>query len=235
MLSLDPNDRPTASEVLRRLNAPDSAEGVVILQEPWPEHGIVLDKAKITAADIAILEKTIEGSQNKYKVMFKNGKKQTFTKDELISKGYAKIAAPSGFADPWSEHNIEFDLDILKKRGFVSCEQKVMSGIKGYSFYRADSTSTFFKVEMLIAMKYAKKKATSVSVSEPVVTTPSSSDPWPEHKIVFDMDAIKAKGYVGFERKSMGGVNGYEFVRSNGTKQFIRVEMVIIQKMAKKV
>lgn len=235
MLSLDPNDRPTASEVLRRLNAPDSADGEVILQEPWPEHGIVLDKAKITAADIAILEKTIEGSQNKYKVMFKNGKKQTFTKDELISKGYAKIAAPSGFADPWSEHNIEFDLDILKKRGFVSCEQKVMSGIKGYSFYRADSTSTFFKVEMLIAMKYAKKKVASVSVSEPVVTTPSSSDPWPEHKIVFDMDAIKAKGYVGFERKSMGGVNGYEFVRSNGTKQFIRVEMVIIQKMAKKV
>ena len=235
MLSIDYKDRPTASEVLKRLQGPDSVTGEVILQEPWPEHGIVLDKAKITAADIAILEKTIEGSQNKYKVMFKNGKKQTFTQDELISKGYAKIAAPSGFADPWAEHNIEFDLDILKKRGFVSCEQKVMSGIKGYSFYRADSTSTFFKVEMLIAMKYAKKKVASVSVSEPVVTTPSSSDPWPEHKIVFDMDAIKAKGYVGFERKSMGGVNGYEFVRSNGTKQFIRVEMVIIQKMAKKV
>lgn len=236
MLSIDYKDRPSASEVLKRLQGIDSVTGEVVLQEPWPEHSIVLDKAKITAADIAILEKTIDGSQNKYKVMFKNGKKQIFTKDELISKGYAKIAAPSGFAAPWAEHNIEFDLDILKKRGFVSCEQKVMSGIKGYSFYRADSTSTFFKVEMLVAMKYARKKAESVSAGVPeVITAPGSVDPWPEHKIVFDMDVIKAKGYVRFERKSMGGVNGYEFVRTNGTKQFIRVEMIVIQKMAKKI
>jgi len=32
----------------------------------------------------------------------------------------------------------------------------------------------------------------------------------------------------------MGAVNGYEFIRSDSTRQFIRVEMVIIQKMAHK-
>lgn len=231
MLSLDPADRPTASEVLKRLNSP-TADGGVVLQEPWPEHGIILDKAKITAAKIITLEKTIDDSKNKYKVMYENGKKQILTKEELLSKGFAKNAAPAGFGTPWPEHNIVFDLDIIKKRGFVSGEQATLSGIKGYNFYRADSSSTFFKLEMLIAMKYAKKKTDAPKV---VVTSGGTAEPWPEHKIVFDNDAIKAKGYVGFERKTMGGVNGYEFIRSDGTRQFIRVEMVVIQKMAKKV
>lgn len=226
MLKLNPDERPDATEVLKRLKLE------VVIEEPWPEHNIILNKDILKTNSIAGLKKISEGTTKKYELLAKDGKTQSLTKDDLLSKGYAKIAAPSGFADPWSEHNIEFDLDILKKRGFVSSEQKVMSGIKGYSFYRADSTSTFFKVEMLIAMKYAKKKTDGDTLPPP---PPTSSDPWPEHKIVFDMDAIKAKGYVGFERKSMGGVNGYEFVRSNGTKQFIRVEMVIIQKMAKKV
>jgi len=229
MLKLDPEDRPDAIEVLKRLKSE------TVIEEPWPEHKIILDKTKLKTNNIVGLKKISDGSLKKYEVLAKDGKKETLTKEDLISKGYAKAEGPIGFATPWPEHNIEFDLDVLKKRGFVSCEQNVMSGIKGYNFYRADSTSTFFKVEMLVAMKYAKKKAESTPVDEPVVVTTTPTDPWPEHKIVFDMDAIKAKGYVGFERKSMGGVNGYEFVRSNGTKQFIRVEMVIIQKMAKKV
>jgi len=132
------------------------------------------------------------------------------------------------------EHNIEFDLDIIKKRGFVSGEQGTFGGIKGYNFYRADSSSTFFKIEMLIAMKYAKKKSAAAAVSTSSAVTFSVAEPWPEHNIEFDIDVIKAKGYVGFERKSMGAVNGYEFIRSDSTRQFIRVEMVIIQKMAHK-
>jgi len=54
-------------------------------------------------------------------------------------------------------------------------------------------------------------------------------------KVMLDNDAIKAKGYIGFRRKNIGGVNGYKFIRSNGTRRFIRVEMAIIQKMAKNI
>lgn len=59
--------------------------------------------------------------------------------------------------------------------------------------------------------------------------------PWPEHKIKFDTDVIKGKGYVRSEQKNMGGVNGYCFYKEDGSSQFIRVEMVLIQKMAHKV
>ena len=59
--------------------------------------------------------------------------------------------------------------------------------------------------------------------------------PWPEHKIEFDEAKIKEKGYIKVEQSTAAGVNGYKFTKVNGASQFIRVEMVIIQKMAKKV
>lgn len=232
MLSVDPDDRPTALEVLKRLQEPEMTDGSPVLEEPFPEHGIVLDKPKISAAEIAKLEKTISGSQNKYKILFKNGKKQILSKDEMLSNGYAKIAAPKGFAAPWDEHNIEFDVDMLKSRGFVSSENETFSGIKGYRLYRADAQSTFFKVDMLIAMKYAKKKASTETPASGTSEATGFAEPWPEHKIEFDTAVIMAKGYIASVQKTINGINGYEFIRSNGTRQFIRVEMVLIQKMA---
>lgn len=224
MLSLDPNDRPSASDVLKRLR-----ESEPVIEEPWPDHGIVLDKDKMKTLNVAGLKKVNLSGQKKYELLFSDGTKQTISKEDLISKGFVKITAPTSFPTPWAEHSIELDIEKIKSRGFVSGEQKEMSGIKGYQLYRSDSTSTFFKVEMLLAMKYAKKKVVPVSVE------PGTATPWPEHHIEFDMDVIRAKGYVRFEQKSMGGVNGYNFIRSDGTSQFIRVEMVLIQKMAKKV
>ena len=61
------------------------------------------------------------------------------------------------------------------------------------------------------------------------------AEPWSDHKIKFDIDKIKSKGYVGLEQKVMGGVKGYSFYKADGSTQFIRVEMILIQKMAYKV
>lgn len=230
MLSLKPEDRPTALEVLKRLNACDTDSSEPVLQDPWPEHGIAFDKAKLTTAGVLMIEKTIDGSQKKYKLLSKGGKKEIVTKEQLIAKGYAKIMVVK-FDEPWPEHKIKFDCDILKSRGFVGSKQKVLSGIKGYEFYRADSSAVFFKMETLVMMKYAQKL---VAPPKPVEPPKGPKDPWPEHKIVFDMDVITAKGYIGYERQTLNGVNGYSFVKANGTKQFIKVEMVLMLKMAKR-
>ena len=58
--------------------------------------------------------------------------------------------------------------------------------------------------------------------------------PWPEHRIKFDEATIRAKGYVRSEQKNMGGVNGYYFYKEDGSGQFIRCEMLLVQKMASK-
>jgi hypothetical protein len=134
-----------------------------------------------------------------------------------------------------------------------------MAGIKGYQFYRSDSNSMFFKPETLLAMKYANKaeaspapadKAPEPAAAMPEVKAPETSpaaaetspaadaafaEPWEEHSIAFDEDGIHAKGFVRSERASLGGVNGYNFYTADGTCRFIRAEMAVIQKLARKV
>ena len=93
-----------------------------------------------------------------------------------------------------------------------------------------DANSTFDAF-----MKYANKKATAEVGTVIEDSIPSFAEPWPEHNIEFDTAVMISKGYVSSIRKTMNGINGYEFVRANGNRQFIRVEMVIIQKMARKI
>ena len=88
---------------------------------------------------------------------------------------------------------------------------------------------------MLLAMKYAAKQTTGAAPAPAAEAAAGFAEPWPEHSIAFDEDAARAKGYVSSVRKTLNGINGYEFVRSNGSRQFIRAEMVIIQKIAHKV
>ena len=70
---------------------------------------------------------------------------------------------------------------------------------------------------------------------KPMAPKSDFADPWPEHKIKFDFEAIRAKGYVRSEQTVLGGVNGYTFYKEGGPGQFIRVEMLLLQKMAHKV
>lgn len=232
MLSLDPDDRPSASDVLKRLR-----EAEPVIEEPWPEHSIVLDKDKLSAAGIVGLKKNSSGSIKNYELLDKDGRKQTLTKEELVSKGYTKITAPTGFSDTWPEHNIELDMDRIKSRGFVSSEKKTVAGVNGYMLYRSDSFSKFFKADDLVAMKYAKRKTGSVDVgtTHHAEVVSEFAEPWSDHSIEFDIDKIKSKGFVKVEQKTLSGIHGYNFIRSDGSEQFIRVEMVLIQKMAKKI
>ena len=245
MLSINPEERPTAGEVLKRLQAaPISKDSEPILEEPFPEHRIILNKAAIVSAEIAKIEKTISGSEHKYKILFRNGKKEILSKEEMVSRGYAK--SPEGFQTPWPEHDIEFDADQLKALGFVSSENTIFEGIKGYNLYRADGFAHFTRVEMLIGMRGARKRSTDVrgegsrsDTYKPAMSEEKSisgfADPWPEHNIEFDIDVIKEKGYVSTVRKNLGGVNGYEFVSSDGSCRFLRVEMILTLKMARKI
>ncbi len=234
MLNADPDQRPAAIEVLKRLREEEST-----FEEPWPEHGILLDKTELKNAGVEGLIK-IESGGKKYELRYTGGRKTILTKEELEDHGFVKPSA--GFCPPFEEHHIEFNQERIRSRGFVSVARKIVSGIRGYKFTRADSSSTFFKVKDLIAMKYAVEvpkasagagPAASEAVSAPVVEAGIAA-PWPEHKIAFDESAVNAKGFIRVERDILGGVNGYRLFRPDGTNQFLRVEMVLVQKLAKK-
>ena len=61
------------------------------------------------------------------------------------------------FADPWPGQRIVFDPEAIRARGFVRSVQTTLSGVHGYSFYKADGTAQFLRTETLLAQKMARK------------------------------------------------------------------------------
>ena len=69
----------------------------------------------------------------------------------------------------------------------------------------------------------------------PAPAAAAFAEPWEEHGIAFDEDGIKSKGFVRSERAELGGVKGYNFYTADGACRFIRAEMAVIQRLAKKI
>jgi len=59
------------------------------------------------------------------------------------------------FAEPWPEHTISFNAEVIRSRSFIRSERSEKSGIKGYIFYRADGSAQFMRMEMLVALRMA--------------------------------------------------------------------------------
>ena len=55
---------------------------------------------------------------------------------------------------------------------------------------------------------------------EPADLAPEES-PWPEHRIRFRMDAMRAKGFVKAERAEMSGTKGYRLTDASGRDRFL--------------
>ena len=63
------------------------------------------------------------------------------------------------FCEPWPEDKIEWDVELMKSRGYVGVEQGVSgTGIKGYYLHAEGKTKTFRTKSNLVMLKYAKKK-----------------------------------------------------------------------------
>jgi len=229
MLEKDPAKRPSATQVLQRLKAPD-AEGVI--EEPWPDHNLIVDKNKIKNSGYPVFRKITVLGKKKYELISKEGRRSEMTPEELVSAGFARLAREEKFDSPWEEHNITLNEAKLRLRGFVYSDKETQAGVKGYRIYRSDSTGMFFRVEQLIAMGYATKRSEAPRVAH---VEAGFCEPWEEHRIAFDTDMIKRKGYVRAERTTISGVKGYNFFRSDGAKQFIKAEMLVVFKMARKI
>lgn len=221
MLDKDPNVRPSAHDVFIRLKEPEPT-----IEDPWPEHKIILNNEKLKAEGILGLAKIEESGQRKYRMILPDGRKQLLTKDELTDKGYA---TQTGFEEPWPEHQIEFNSDLIESRGYVSGQRATFSGTKGYYFYKPNqSKPQFFLPDALVAMGYAKKCEAKVEIE------PGADTPWPEHGIEFDEAGIKERGYVKIERDTFKGTKGYKLTRADGTSSFKMVDVLVVLNMAKK-
>ena len=222
MLKRNPSERPSASCVLKRLK--EVSEYYYV--EAWPEHKIVLHLEKMRADGVRVFSKVVSSGMQGYELEFFDGNKRILRVSELIEQDYAHCIGPESFCDAWDEHKLEFDIARIKDRGFVSSERATVSDIKGYNLYRSDSTRVFFRPETLLMMKYAR------NVADSVCDHFGYSDPWPEHRIEFELRSMYAKGYVSIKRSMLNGIKGYSLTDKEGLERFLRVDNMLIQGMA---
>lgn len=75
----------------------------------------------------------------------------------------------------------------------------------------------------------------SIDIRETAPTEGDFTEPWDEHRIVFDTGFIKSKGFIRSEKTEMNSVKGYTFYKEDGTSQFIKVDTLVILRMAKRI
>nr|MBR6778035.1 protein kinase [Clostridia bacterium] len=252
MLEKDPTKRPTANEVVMRLKTegPEPSE----FDSAWPEHGIMIVEDRLKADGIIRFKQKLSADKKLYELRDKNGRSQVMTKEELMSAGYGVIVG--GVDEPWPGDNIEFtdaNLDNLEKRGyFRTIKRKEVSGKKVYVIYSTSGMERVMPASNMKAFGFAtdtkprsSSSYTGGSGSSSPVRTPTPPappapsvttfcEPWPEDNIEWDMDAIKAKGYVGIEcATTPAGAKGYYFYREGGRKQFFAKSTLLAFKYAK--
>ncbi|MBR0294338.1 MAG: protein kinase [Bacilli bacterium] len=150
---------------------------------------------------------------------------------EEEERSRTRITREATFAEPWPEHNITFNEEKIRSRGYVGLVREELNGIKGYGLYSDihQETTQFRNVNTLISLGYAEKKAPKNEREFSVC------EPWPEHAIEFDADMIKAKGWIAVERDASTGVKLYKFTPVTGVPRLINVNNCILLKLAKRI
>ena len=154
-------DRPTESHVRER--EPEAIEGKIV----FSSFAVVKESVKGFFSSIGRL-----GTKISNKIKSVSSKRPPREPRERIRapreprEPRERVKAPKrektprvkkGFAKPWPEHNIKFDVDVIKGKGFVRSERTEMNAVRGYTFYKADGTSRFIKVDMLVVLHMAIK------------------------------------------------------------------------------
>ena len=88
------------------------------------------------------------------------------------------------------------------------------------------------KADGYVKKKASKAKTDSVKIEK---KRGDSFSPWEGHSISIDYDVLKEKGYKQIEKSEMSGIKGYKLIKNDGNCQFVKKEMLIIQRIAKKV
>lgn len=137
--------------------------------------------------------------------------------------------------EPWPEDAIVFDKEKIRNSGYASVKRVTQSEVNGYKLSLSDGRGIFMNKNTLISRKYATTASAGAAPTPPPTAVTGFCDPWPEHGIVFNEDAIRARGYVSSERCEMYGIKGYNFYRADGRKDFVKENLAVMFRMATKV
>ena len=157
MLNLEPDRRPSAVEVLKRLNNKE----LPIETDTWPEHSISINVTRVKEQVIGLRKLEVTKGRNvihAYEIIEKDGRRYVKSKEELISLGFALMA--ESWTPPRSEDKIKWNLDMLK-RMFISIASEAPGK---YLLFDKRGNKRIMTVNQLIMMKFADKTDASRSI-----------------------------------------------------------------------
>ena len=209
MLQPEPEDRPTALEVVSALRD----KSLITLKED--SRIIQAGAAKKAAPARATAAKT---------------ETKTPAKPEP-----APVAVPSGFCDALPEHGIALNVEKLKSVGYVAAEQVTVGTGKGYKLYKADGTS---KVMLPAVMKLTGFATAATVAPAPAPSADIEDDGalWPEDAgYAFNLDVVKKAGYAKVAKCTKNGKQMYALVKASGEQRVVSFSNMKLLGYVKKV
>ena len=156
-------DRPTESHVREREREPEVVEGKIV----FSNFAVVKESIKGFFSSVGRLVTKISNkikSASRKRPPRESRERVRVPREPRESRERVKPPkrektprVKKVFTKPWPEHNIKFDVDAIKGKGFVRSERTEMNAQKGYTFYKSDGTSQFIKAEMLIVLHMANR------------------------------------------------------------------------------
>lgn len=146
------------------------------------------------------------------------------------------VSIPTGFCEAWPEHPIRLNVDKLRASGYVAAEQVVQGSNKGYKLYKADGSSkvmlpSILKLTGLASAADAPAPAPAPAVSE--VTDDGTL--WPEDAgFVFNDEVIAKAGYAGAAKATKNGKQGYVLSKASGEQRFLSFSNMKLMGFVKK-
>lgn len=211
MLQPEPEDRPTAQEVLTVLKT----------------------KRVMDLKDDSVIH--IEGETAPTGSSRAGGASGTTSTSEEAS-----TAVPTGYCAPWADHRIAFNESKLATNGYVASEQIERKGVKCYKLYKRDGASRTFTVDNLFILGLISEATTSERESPPapVSTSTRSTEVMEEDNTLweedaayeYDITAINAGGYKGVSKATKNGIKGYILIKRNDEQRFMTFDKLKLLK-----
>lgn len=243
MLDGNPEKRPSASEVLGRLNT----HRLPIETEGWPEDGLTIDPEKVQAnhwVGLCKIDQYVdeETTVHAYEVTEMNGRKVVKSAAELMAAGCAAALDP--WCDPWPEDGIRWDTDQLTRyryrmivRGPAAGQYRVTDQ-RGVALLR--TRQQLLMLKLAVAEGGAAPAPTPVPTPEPAPTpapTPAPApgpvaycEPWPEDAIRWHAERLEYVGCRGLERGTAPGL--YRFTDRRGNTMIRTRQQLVMQRLA---
>lgn len=124
--------------------------------------------------------------------------------------------------EPWPEHGLIFNYSKLRATGCVAIQRQDVHGSKCYKLTYRNGSEKILTLSNMKIMGYLVERS-SEHDAEASSTDIHSFIPWPEHRVVINIDKLVATGCVNIDRTEISGNKCYKLTYRNGMERVMNI------------